>query len=118
MLYDLPELAGHGKGDILPIAAFGQDLTLLSYPLICILLAAGITEASVTAKRYHLGVRALRIRAFMFGITQYVCATGKYATKVVDNRRAEAFFATSAIYESRPGLLLGQQLLHGIKCLD
>jgi hypothetical protein len=54
----------------------------------------------------------------MFGITQYVCTTGKYATNVVDNRRAEGFFAASAIYESRPGLLLGQQLLQSIKCLD
>jgi len=69
VLYDLPELAGHGKGDILPIAAFGQDLTLLSYPLICILLAAGIAEAAVTAEGYHLSVRAFRIRALIFGIT-------------------------------------------------
>lgn len=107
MLYDLPELAGHGKGDVLPITAFGQDLTLLSYPLICILLAAGITEAAVTAEGYHLGVRALKIRALMFGITQYVRAAGKYAADIVDNRWAEGFFAATAFHESRPGLLLG-----------
>ena len=76
MLNDLPELTGHGKGDVLPTTAFGQNLTLLSYPLICILLAAGIAEAAVTAEGYPLGVRALGIRAFMFGITQCTRSAG------------------------------------------